>query len=105
LKHFTKVWLGRTGRVLVLRVGRGDDGAVARKLLLHGLEKLFGVKLLRKALDGGERLAAIALLETCGRTSVSASASASAARKNAFGDMAKESRGGETWAKGEEKRR
>jgi hypothetical protein len=41
-----------------------DNVAVAGKLLLHGLEELAGVVLVRNALDSGDRLAAIALLET-----------------------------------------
>lgn len=58
------VLLGRGGRVLVVRLGRVDDVAVARKLLLHGLEELAGVVLVRDTLDGGDGLAAIALLKT-----------------------------------------
>lgn len=60
------VLLARGGRVLVVRVGRVHDVAVAGKLLLHGLEELAGVVLVRDALDGSDRLAAITLLETWG---------------------------------------
>ena len=65
LENLAKVvGLGRGGLALVVAVRRGHDGAVACKLLLHGLEKLLRVVLVRQALDGGERLSAISLLET-----------------------------------------
>jgi hypothetical protein len=43
-----------------------NDVAVAGELLLHGLEELLGVILVRDTLDGGDSLAAIALLKTWG---------------------------------------
>jgi hypothetical protein len=59
------VLLGGSGRVLlIVRVDRVDDVAVASKVLLHGLEELASVKLVRDTLDGGDGLAAIALLKT-----------------------------------------
>lgn len=59
---------GRSWRRLVIRViSRGDDVSVACEFLLHGLEQLLGVVLVRETLDGSECLSTISLLETCAR--------------------------------------
>lgn len=55
---------GRGGSLVVRVVGRCDNVSVARKLLLHGLEELLGVILVRQTLDGRERLSTISLLES-----------------------------------------
>lgn len=59
---------GRRWRRLVIRViSRGDDVSVACEFLLHSLEQLLGVVLVRETLDGSECLFTISLLKTCAR--------------------------------------